>query len=136
MVVRPSRMEVPAARFDEGGGGKVQELLGSMEVLWHEQIERSSLGDALLKEENCRCGLGQGRSLGVLGEVLLEVVDGDERSRGGACGHVQASGKQRRFERPSDAEDGGAVLLGFGCEGRRQARAAAVAFDGCVRFLR
>ena len=33
MVVRASRMEVPAARFDEGGGGKVQELLGSMEVL-------------------------------------------------------------------------------------------------------
>ena len=51
MVVRASSMEVPAARFDEGGGGKVQELLGSMEVLWHEQIERSSLGDALLEEE-------------------------------------------------------------------------------------
>ena len=51
MVVRASSMEVPAARFDEGGGGKVHELLGSMEVLWHEQIERSSLGDALLEEE-------------------------------------------------------------------------------------
>ena len=48
-----------------------------MEVPWHEQIERSSLGDALLEEENCRCGSGQGRSLGALGEVLLEVVDGD-----------------------------------------------------------
>ena len=33
MVVRASRMEVPAARFDEGGGGKVQKLLVSMEVL-------------------------------------------------------------------------------------------------------
>ena len=77
MVVRVSSMEVPAARFDEGGGGKVQELLGSMEVLKNEQIERFSLGDALLEEENCRCGSGQGRSLGALGEVLLEVVDGD-----------------------------------------------------------
>ena len=43
--------------------------------------------------------------------------DGDEWSRGCRWGHVRVSENQRRFERPPGAEDGGVVLLGFGCEG-------------------
>ena len=57
MVVRASRMEVPAARFDKGGGGKVQEMiLGSMEVLSGEVLgEAMGFPWWVLRRRGWRC---------------------------------------------------------------------------------